>query len=175
MSDESVTGGLRWVATVTARTLGRDTAAVLARVAEKRHPILVTRGGMPVAVLEPLDGVQFHHFTRETSALTGHDAGTQHQPDLTRLTEHELTEIHCRLLLLVDDRIHYLQADGYIPGDDLHLELTWLEIRGFVSRRMAGYSLTGLGARVVEMLRLSGWTKQGAGTWIPGIAGGPEA
>lgn len=155
MSKEGI-GSPRWVASVSARRLGRDTAAILQRVAEKRHPILVTRGGLPVAILQPLDGVGFQPFHTDADG----NVQMQNAPQVD-LDSYDLSEGARRFLIALDDGLHYLRALRFAPDEAQYEMLGTLEVRRLIDKQLTSYSLTSQGRAVVEALRAEGWTKEG--------------
>lgn len=138
---------------VTVRQLARDTSRVIDKVRESDRPVIITRHGIPVAAIHPLEidpwapqplkptipGVEEKAIELDSFDLSGL------RKDILR----ELAEGN-----VIDDIAHKLKAS--IP--QLGVDVTGLELAGLVSSSFGGrYRLTKTGRRVVEML----WSPNG--------------
>jgi antitoxin (DNA-binding transcriptional repressor) of toxin-antitoxin stability system len=139
----------------TARALARETSALLDRVSRDRKSILITRGGLPVAILQPLDGVQFQPFGADEAGGLEMKA-----PPEVELDSYALSEGARRFLIALDDGLHYLRALKHAPEETFQL-LGRLEFLRLTTKLFSGYTLTIEGRTVVAALRAAGWTKEG--------------
>ena len=133
---------------VTVRQLARDTSAIIDRVRERNRPMLITRYGIPVASIQPLD---IEAWTPSTSATS---IGELEEPEIEWDTL-DLDDGQRQVLRKVGDRFlmqDVADAADATPGQ-VALICAHLEIKRLATKTMMGYHLTQLGRRVAEQLR----------------------
>jgi prevent-host-death family protein len=174
-ADATIQGrGSRPVTAISTRTLVRESAAVLDRVSREHVSILITRGGLPVAILQPLDGVRFQPFAASVGDAGG-GLETRAIPEVD-LSPYELNADACHFLLAMDGARHYMHAMRYARDQgSMRALLGRLEVRGVIRKTLSDYVLTSEGRAVIETLQHAGWTKETEGEWLPGLCGRPAA
>jgi len=133
---------------VTVRELARSTSAVIDRVREGGTPMIITRSGLPVAAIHPLEIDLWKPESRAEELL---GVG---EPDID-IEGLELDDGMKLVLSRVKDPFHDYDVSritGKKPGD-VAMICARLKLEGLASKKMMGYYLTKTGRRVSALLR----------------------
>lgn len=133
---------------ITVRQLARNTSEVLDRVREADAPIIITRHGLPVAAIHPLEIDPWRPVARESQISELAEAPID-------LEEFDLDEIQKKVLSRVGERftVGDVGRIGDLHPSDTALVCARLELKGLISLGMMNFSLTKTGRRVAALLR----------------------
>lgn len=136
---------------VTVRELARSTSAVIDRVRERGAPMIITRSGLPVAAIHPLE-IDLWKPNPPSDELLGLS-----EPDID-LEELGLDDDLRSVLCQVKSPFHdydVTRITGKKPGD-VAMICARLELKGLAAKKLMGYFLTQTGRRVSALLRTDG-------------------
>ena len=133
---------------ITVRQLARNTSEVLDRVREADAPIIITRHGLPVAAIHPLEIDPWRPVAKKPEISELAEAPID-------LEEFDLDEVQKKVLSQVGERftVGDVGRIGGLEPKDTALVCARLEMKGLSSLGMMNYGLTKTGRRVAALLR----------------------
>ena len=138
---------------VTARELSRSTGALLDAVTEGTR-LVVTRAGLPIAVIEPSEELALLHRARSTAPVDVFEPSDPEPLDLTQfgIQEDEWVVLEAWSRLRNKDLVI---RETKMSISAVSVAMVHLELNKLMQRTQLGYAVTDLGLRAVEAWKKS--------------------